>query len=269
MYLFYLFVLTGRCEKNKIPLCKRMPYDKVVFPNRLNHQTQEEAMKFLKKFETLINNNCSPFLGYFLCSLVAPPFSGFQSPVPPCKELCTKATKPCRDLLKKFRLRLPPPMRCSRLPKKDNSKCYNGPRASKCHRMTADLYLSHQCYEYVPSSSLQFPNYFGHMDTKTASDGFRKFKAILRIALDDCALLLSRFLCGLYAPTCRKTTFPVPPCREFCQQARSRCQRVIDHLRFHWPSDHNCQQFPRKGEAHCYSGPSTGVIARPQAGIEC
>lgn len=240
----------------------------VVFPNLLNHRTQEKTTKFLTKFETLLNSNCSPFLRYFLCSLVAPPSNGLRRPNPPCKELCIKATKPCGHLLKKFRLQLPPAMRCSRLPPKGASKCYNGPQASKCFRMTVDLYQRHPCASYVPPSFLQFPNYFGHMDAETASDGFGRFRRILDTALNDCALLLSRFLCSLYGPTCRKTVLPVPPCRELCQQTRTRCQRVFDHLRFKWPLNLNCQQFPRKGEVPCYDGPSTGVIAKPQPGIK-
>lgn len=272
-YDYVLLFSVGHCEQIRIPRCRSMAYNLTQFPNLLNHQTQDQAAKVAKKFEALVNRRCSPLFGLLLCSVLTPPCQESRKPIPPCKEPCLKATRSCRHLLKKFNLTLPPAMRCGRLPKKRTSKCINElslQRAPQCQQGT---YLTHEtCRNHFAEPwRVQFPNYFGHINEDEARDGLRLFDPILNLARrgGDCLFILARFLCRLYVPPCRKTTLPLPPCRELCVQARSQCRRVIEHLGFQWPSDHKCDHFPGKSEAPCYSGPSTGETTKlSQAGKE-
>ena len=141
------------------------------------------------------------------------------------------------------------------------------PTATGCRPIT------HQCNRYSPPPWLgQFPNYFGHMSGEGAGYGFGCFDQIFNIAPpgEDCSFLLSHFLCRLHTPPCRKTALPLPPCRELCLQVKSQCKRIIDHLRFQWPANYECFQFPEKDEAPCYSGPLTGEETRlSQTGKMC
>ena len=103
-----------------------MPYNSVQFPNLLNHQTQDEAMAVASKLLPLVNAKCSSSMEPFLCSVLAPPCNGTQKPTPPCKELCKRATKSCKDQLKKFQIMSNQAMRCKHLPKEGVSSCFNG-----------------------------------------------------------------------------------------------------------------------------------------------
>ncbi|XP_078383285.1 uncharacterized protein LOC144665877 [Oculina patagonica] len=255
----------GQCESITIPRCQNMPYNLTQFPNLLNHRTEDQALMVAKNFEALAGRRCSPLFGLFLCSVLAPPCHKSQMPIPPCKELCLKVTRSCRHLLNKFNLTLPSAMRCGRLPKEGTSKCLNESSLHRPSQCRLALLPPDQCMNHLPQPwRIQFPNYFGHTKAKEASAGLREFDPVVRIAVrdDDCRFLLLHFLCRLYVPPCRKTTLPLPPCRELCAQARSRCSRIIDHVGFQWPSDHKCHHFPRKGEAPCYSGPATGGVIK-------
>ena len=247
-----------------------MAYNLTQFPNLLNHQTQGQAMMVVKKFEVVAERRCSHLFGLLMCSVLTPPCHESQKPIPPCQELCLKVMRSCRHLLKKFNLTLPSAMRCWRLPKEGTSKCMNESSLQRPSQCLLEPRIPERCMNhYPPPWRIQFPNYFGHRSKKEASSGLRRFDPIYGMSVtdDDCNFLLSHFLCRLYVPPCRKTTLPLPPCRELCVQARTHCSRVIDHLGFQWPSDHKCYHFPRKGEAPCYSGPSTGEETKlPQTG---
>ena len=256
----FLFFLVGQCQRIKIPLCQNMPYNLTQFPNFLNHQTQYKAIAVMEEFrEIVFQTKRCPLFRPFLCSVLVPPCDGYQKPTPPCQELCYKAVRNCRHLLTMHKITLPSAMRCGRLPKEGTSRCLNQlsvQRASPCQDLR-----EHVCKKHLPPPQrVQFPNYFGHISGKEASVGFDYFDPIFNIAPagDDCSFLLSRFLCRLHTPPCRKTLLPLPPCRELCLQAKSQCKRIIEHLGFQWPADYNCIQFPRKNKAPCYSGPLTG-----------
>ena len=117
---------TGRCESIRIPMCRNMPYSSAQFPNLLNHQSQDDAIALANVLGPLVKSGCSSSIEHFLCSVLAPPCGGTQQPMPPCKGLCKRATRSCRDLLNKFQITLDPSMRCKNLPKEGTSKCFNG-----------------------------------------------------------------------------------------------------------------------------------------------
>ncbi|XP_078383094.1 uncharacterized protein LOC144665681 isoform X2 [Oculina patagonica] len=256
----------AHCEPIRIPLCKNMPYNSVQFPNLLKHQTQEEAMLVASELVPLVKAGCSSSMESFLCSVLAPPCNGTQKPIPPCKGLCKRATKTCKNQLKKFQIMSDPAMRCKHLPKEGVSSCFNGswPKTENTPRpATGCRPITHQCNRYSPPPwRSQFPNYFGHVNDKEASVSFQKFEDIFQVASKDCSSVLAHFLCRLHAPPCRDTKHPLPPCRELCLEVKSECRRAIRNVTktksFQWPSDLKCRNFPRKDEASCYSGPSDG-----------
>lgn len=105
-----------------------MPYTVGQFPNLLNHQTQHEAKAAIdaSKIVRLLKSGCSPDILTLLCSVLAPPCNETQTPVLPCKGLCKRAMKGCRDQLKKLGITLNSAMRCRSLPKQGVSKCFSG-----------------------------------------------------------------------------------------------------------------------------------------------
>lgn len=237
----------------------------------LSHQTQYKAIAVAEKFRAVVNSKCSPLFRPFLCSVLAPPCYGHRKPTPPCQELCFKAVRGCKHLLTKHKITLPSAMQCSRLPKEGTSNCLNQLSLQKV--LPCQELQKHQCKNHLPPPHrVQFPNYFGHMSGEEAGYGFGCFDQIFNIAPpgEDCSFLLSHFLCRLHTPPCRKTALPLPPCRELCLQVKSQCKRIIDHLRFQWPANYECFQFPEKDEAPCYSGPLTGEETRlSQTGKMC
>lgn len=259
----------SRCESLRIPMCRNMPYSSAQFPNFLNHQTQDDAIALANVLGPLVKSGCSSSIEHFLCSVLAPPCGGAQQPIPPCKGLCKRATKSCRDLLNKFQITLDPSMRCKNLPKEGTSKCFNGswpkstntPTPASAHSATKCRPVTHQCNRFLPPNwQAQFPNYFGHKDAREASVSFQKFEGILRNADKDCSATLSTFLCGLHVPPCRKTKRPLLPCREFCLKARSQCKREMRLSKrggLQWPSILKCRNFPGKDEEPCYNGQIT------------
>lgn len=271
-HCFFSFLfLAGQCQQIRIPLCQDLPYKLTQFPNLLSHQTQYKAIAGAEKFRAVVNSKCSPLFRPFLCSVLAPPCYGHRKPTPPCQELCFKAVRGCKHLLTKHKITLPSAMQCSRLPKEGTSNCLNQLSLQKV--LPCQELQKHQCKNHLPPPHrVQFPNYFGHMSGEEAGYGFGCFDQIFNIAPpgEDCSFLLSHFLCRLHTPPCRKTALPLPPCRELCLQVKSQCKRIIDHLRFQWPANYECFQFPEKDEAPCYSGPLTGEETRlSQTGKMC
>lgn len=125
------------------------------------------------------------------------------------------------------------------------------------------------CVGHTKTSSpekAQFPNYFGHVTQQDARTAFftRFMPLVPTMARKECSSMLD-FLCPMYAPPCAGSKPPLPPCRELCLQAKSKCKRAINHLTksngFRWPTDLKCKTFPRRAEAACYMGTSVATTA--------
>ncbi len=105
-----------KCEPVKIPLCHGVWYNTTIFPNILNHKTQEEAALEVHQFFPLVKVGCSDDLAFFLCSVYAPVCTVLQTPVPPCRSLCNSAKHGCEDLMNQFGFTWPDSLNCDRFP---------------------------------------------------------------------------------------------------------------------------------------------------------
>lgn len=58
-----------KCVPLKIPMCIDLPYNSTVYPNLLNHQTQEDAEIAINQFSPLVKVRCSEDIKLFLCTV--------------------------------------------------------------------------------------------------------------------------------------------------------------------------------------------------------
>ena len=105
------------CEPVTIPLCMDLQYNKTIFPNMLKHRTQEEAALEVHQFFPLVKVKCSEYLAFFLCSVYAPICTVLETPVPPCRQLCTSAREGCEQLMERFGFTWPESLSCEKFPK--------------------------------------------------------------------------------------------------------------------------------------------------------
>ena len=105
------------CEPVTIPLCMGLQYNKTIFPNMLEHRTQEEAALEVHQFFPLVKVNCSEYLAFFLCSVYAPVCTVLEIPIPPCRPLCTSAREGCEHLMVRFGFSWPESLSCEKFPK--------------------------------------------------------------------------------------------------------------------------------------------------------
>ncbi|CAB4060188.1 FZD1_7 [Lepeophtheirus salmonis] len=115
----------GKCEAIGMPLCRDLPYyNSTIFPNLLNHATQDEASESIRPYGPIVKLKCSSDFQLFLCSLYTPLCTILSHPIPPCKGLCLSAKLGCEDLMKEFDLPWHREFSCDHLPneqKKDSS----------------------------------------------------------------------------------------------------------------------------------------------------
>ncbi|GBP89150.1 Frizzled [Eumeta japonica] len=106
----------GRCEPITIPFCKQIIYNQTIFPNLLNHVSQEDAGPDIHQFTPLIKVNCSPDLKFFLCTVYAPVCTILDRPIPPCRHLCESAREKCDEIMIHFGFAWPEHLECSKFP---------------------------------------------------------------------------------------------------------------------------------------------------------
>ncbi|KAK6030737.1 fz domain protein [Ostertagia ostertagi] len=58
-----------KCVPLRIPMCIDLPYNSTVYPNLLNHQTQEDAEIAINQFSPLVKVRCSEDIKLFLCTV--------------------------------------------------------------------------------------------------------------------------------------------------------------------------------------------------------
>lgn len=126
----------SRCEKITIPFCKNLGYNHTIFPNNLDHETQEEARGDASEFTSLVDSQCSRDIVYFLCSLYAPVCTMMKAALPPCRSLCKSARYGCEDLMNNFGFRWPEKFSCDRFPRAGQSLCV-GRNASSSSESTS------------------------------------------------------------------------------------------------------------------------------------
>ncbi|CAI4227680.1 unnamed protein product [Auanema sp. JU1783] len=110
-------VPSGRnCVPITIPMCSDIAYNMTVYPNLLNHQSQEEAGNAISQFNALVKVKCSEDIKLFLCTVYAPVCTVLEKPIQPCRDLCLSAKNGCESLMLKFGFRWPEQLECDRFP---------------------------------------------------------------------------------------------------------------------------------------------------------
>lgn len=106
-----------KCQEITIPMCRGIPYNLTSYPNRFNHDTQEEAGLEVHQFWPLVEINCSPDLRFFLCSMYAPIcMPNYPRSLPVCRSVCQRAKVGCAPLMRQYGFSWPERMNCDDLP---------------------------------------------------------------------------------------------------------------------------------------------------------
>ncbi|XP_070562716.1 uncharacterized protein [Ptychodera flava] len=251
-----------RCEPLTIPLCQGLGYNETIFPNILNHESQEEAAFEVNQFWPLIEAECSPHLKRFLCSVYAPVCTVLEDPIPPCRALCKAAKDGCGDLLRRNGLRWSDSLKCRQFPSdglclglefEEPIKATEPPTSQittvstqanrrRCEPLTIPL-----CQDVGYNATL-FPNYLNQTSQDDAALEVRQYFPMVKL---QCSPHLKRFLCFIYAPVCTLLEELVPPCRESCQAAKEGCEQLMAEFAFPWPDKFNCDQFPPRSDRLC------------------
>ncbi|XGW19248.1 hypothetical protein V3C99_003237 [Haemonchus contortus] len=105
-----------KCVPLRIPMCIDLPYNSTVYPNLLNHQTQEDAEIAINQFSPLVKVRCSEDIKLFLCTVYAPVCTQLEKPIQPCRDLCLSAKNGCESLMIKFGFRWPEQLDCKHFP---------------------------------------------------------------------------------------------------------------------------------------------------------
>ena len=142
------------CEPLTIPLCQGLQYNHTIFPNMLNHLSQQEAALEVHQFFPLVEVRCSKDIAFFLCSVYAPICTVLNTPVPPCRSLCNSAKQGCEALLMKYGFTWPETLRCDRFPELGEEICVTEdlnstslqPPTSKTSKYTTGLIDESLCF---------------------------------------------------------------------------------------------------------------------------
>ncbi|KAM9307538.1 secreted frizzled-related protein 4 [Gastrophryne carolinensis] len=118
-------VHSAPCETVRIPMCKDMPWNITRMPNHLHHSTQENAILAIEQYQELVEINCSPVLGFFLCAMYAPicTLEFLHDPIKPCKSVCQRAKDGCEPIMKRYNHSWPENLACDDLPVYDRGVC--------------------------------------------------------------------------------------------------------------------------------------------------
>ena len=121
----------GICEPLTIQLCQGLGYSTTMFPNILEHSSQDTAALELQQFSPLVRMDCSKDLRYFLCSVYAPICSAVsKTPVPPCRSLCDSSKQGCEAVMNRFGFTWLKSLRCDKFPRFGDATCVGWPRTS-------------------------------------------------------------------------------------------------------------------------------------------
>lgn len=108
----------GRCEEITIPMCRGIGYNKTLFPNEMNHETQDEAGLEVHQFWPLVEIKCSADLKFFLCSMYTPIcMEDYHKPLPACQSVCERARAGCAPIMQQYSFSWPERMACENFPK--------------------------------------------------------------------------------------------------------------------------------------------------------
>lgn len=132
-----------KCVPLKISMCLDVPYNTTVYPNLLNHQTQDDAEIAINQFHPLVKVKCSEDIKLFLCTVYAPVCTPLDEPIQPCRDLCLSAKNGCESLMIKFGFRWPEQLECKHFPTQGicvgQNRTSSTPSPSKSYSLTNNL----------------------------------------------------------------------------------------------------------------------------------
>ncbi|KJH51104.1 fz domain protein [Dictyocaulus viviparus] len=160
-----------KCVPLKISMCIDVPYNTTVYPNLLNHQSQDDAEIAINQYHPLVKVKCSGDIKLFLCTVYAPICTPLEEPIRPCRDLCLSAKNGCESLMIKFGFRWPEQLECKHFPTEGlcvgQNKTSSTPSPSR---------------SYSPTNSLECPL------TMTASVRSHFALPLSSGTLEDCSL---------------------------------------------------------------------------------
>ncbi|XP_015786657.1 frizzled-like [Tetranychus urticae] len=109
-------VTKKRCETVSVAFCREIGYNETIFPNLLNHNSQQNAGLALHRITPLIKVNCSPDLKLLLCAVFFPPCTILEAPIPPCRSICLSSKNGCEDVIHRFGQEWPSYLDCDKFP---------------------------------------------------------------------------------------------------------------------------------------------------------
>ena len=122
-------------------MCAGLGYTDVIFPNRLGHKSEEEALAAMGRTEVAASGACNshPIFQKFLCSLYLPPCTLLEIPVPPCRSLCENAGRSCSASLMARNVRWPREWNCDDItPEPSNRLCVSESESSSSSGLSSN-----------------------------------------------------------------------------------------------------------------------------------
>ncbi|XP_022916616.2 frizzled-4-like [Onthophagus taurus] len=108
-------LVKSKCERITVSMCQGIQYKWTMMPNLLGHTTQLDANIMLENFKGILNDQCSPYLRLFVCSVYVPLCSEhLPRAVPACRGLCEQVKTDCLPTLQRLNLSWPEEFNCSR-----------------------------------------------------------------------------------------------------------------------------------------------------------
>ena len=99
------------------------------------------------------------------------------------------------------------------------------------------------CLDAVPYNQTIIPNMFGHENQQEIENAIREFDPLIKV---NCNPYLKQLLGFIYCPPCTVLSYPIPPCRRYCEKAAEGCVEILRNFGFE-PLVLDCDKYPSTG----------------------
>ncbi|XP_028326596.1 uncharacterized protein LOC114478025 [Gouania willdenowi] len=221
----------ANCRPVTSNFCQGVGYTSTLYPSGAPGYT-------LQQIGQIVETSCSPNVASLLCRVAVPECgSEDDNRMKPCRALCNKVKADCDSVVKSKRLTWPSRLRCESLPE---TNCVQGPANPSVQEPTGTCQpLNVALCKDQPYTETIMPNIYGHTTQDEASHALGTFNSLIMVGCSD---QLKPFLCSVFAPKCvfGRTQ---PPCRTFCELARTGCERLMNAYDLQWPENMKCDKF--------------------------
>lgn len=108
------------------------------------------------------------------------------------------------------------------------------PGHGKCEEIKNEICKPMQYNETI------FPNLLGHTTQQEAGMEIHQYVTLIK---NKCSPDIALFLCTVFFPVCTILDYPIPPCRNLCESAKS-CETLMNRWDFQWPENLECSKYP-------------------------